>query len=31
MNMAVIITDNSAYIATGKGECEVSWKELQAH
>jgi uncharacterized protein YaeQ len=29
MNMAVIITDNSAYIATGKGECEVSWKELQ--
>lgn len=31
MNMAVIITDNSAYIATEKGECEVSWKELQAH
>lgn len=29
MNMAVIITDNSAYIATEKGECEVSWKELQ--
>lgn len=29
MNMAVIITDNSAYIATEKGECEVDWKELQ--
>jgi uncharacterized protein YaeQ len=30
MTMAVIITDNSAYIATGKGECEVSWIELQS-
>jgi uncharacterized protein YaeQ len=29
MNMAVIITDNSAYIATEKGECEVSWRELE--
>lgn len=30
MTMAVIITDNSAYIASDKGECEVSWKELLA-
>ena len=30
MSIAVIITDNSAYVAAQKGECEVSWTELQA-
>ena len=30
MNIAVIITDNSAYVATPKGECEISWSELQS-
>jgi uncharacterized protein YaeQ len=30
MNFAVIITDNSAYIATELGECEINWIELQA-
>lgn len=29
MNLAVIITDDSAYIANELGECEVAWATLQ--
>ena len=29
MNLAVMISDQSAYIATELGECEVSWTTLQ--
>jgi uncharacterized protein YaeQ len=30
MDLSVTITDDSAYIATESGECEVSWATLQA-
>lgn len=29
MDMSITITGESAYIASGLGECEVSWEELQ--
>ena len=29
MDMSVTVTGSSAYIATGAGECEVSWRQLQ--
>lgn len=30
MNLSVTISDNSAYVATELGECEVSWRDLQS-
>lgn len=30
MDMSVTITGDSAYVATGSGECEVGWATLQA-
>lgn len=30
MQLSITITDDSAYVATGLGECEVSWLTLQA-
>ena len=30
MEFSVTISDNSAYIATAKGDCELSWQLLQA-